>query len=308
MRIRNLFLSVATVALCCGGNLLIAPYATAGEVRISLPELNGLYELTDFSLSSPDVMPPRRRSTRVDTGFDLERIRQFSIEIVGLLTFGEVVGDGMVREAVRAPLRSTLSPFVTFGENQVVWVGDLYAAEAPQEGPLYRLLTFQTSWDSFPPVLIEPPITGRFNPLITLSPTFGMLTDIPYLVAPPSPIIIPDTTGLMITLPWRAEVTSATLILEGATIPEPSSVSLCALVTTLLVGTSRAFTHVGVLLPCASFLLELVRPGGLGRSLSAARQAACHESAMASSTRGSRHFRPPRHVHSSNKNEFSIGR
>src|SRR3972149_5754430 len=180
--------------------------AMSGEVRIPLPELVGSYELNDFSLLPFDVMPPRGRSTQIQTGIFLEQVEQFSIELTGVITFGEVTGDGIVRQSVLAPLRGTLSPSLSIGGSAIVLYGEVEAAEAQAEGAIHRLVTFPVS--EVAPPATEPP----FDLVITVWLTSGTLTEIPYVVPPPPPLFVPDTNGVLIAMPLRAEVTSAAQI------------------------------------------------------------------------------------------------
>jgi hypothetical protein len=202
--------------------------AAGAELRIPIPDLAGIYELSSFE-DQPLADPPRERTVLIRTALPISDIRGLRVELTGSIFSGEVVGDGVFREEVAAPFRGSFAPSFMLGDFGLSW---LFVAEEP-DGPLQSVFEFPGRFD-YPFV----PEVANFDPLITLSLTPGTFsfTNINYIDVPSEPIVLPDVRGILITTPMRGEISSAFLIVQY--VPEPAS-SVLLLVGGAVLGKTR---------------------------------------------------------------------
>ncbi len=204
--------------------ICVTSAAPAAELRIPLPDLIGIYELSTFENQTP-TDPPSQRTTYIQTGIAVSDFRGLQVELTGSVLSGAAVGDGVFRQPVATPLRGSFAPSFLLGNFGLSW---LFVAEEV-DGPYSRVCEFPGSFD-YP---FAPPVVN-FDPLMTLSlsPSTFSFTNINYIEVPSEPIVLPDVRGIDITNPMRGEITSAYLVVQF--VPEPTSFVLLCIGTAVL--------------------------------------------------------------------------
>jgi hypothetical protein len=212
--------SILVLAIIC-----ISSAAGADELRIPLSELIGEYQLSTFDFFTI-TFPPSYRLAPVETGIPISEILGFRLELVGSIFGGSVVGDGVIREPVAAPLRGSFAPLISFQS----WGISQFVGEEP-DGPFEKILDFPGELPK--PEGYDP---KNFAPYIQLSllPKSDSFFDIDYIDVPSGPITLPALQGMNITNPMHGEITLAFLVVQF--VPEPPGWVLLSFVGAFVMG------------------------------------------------------------------------
>jgi hypothetical protein len=191
----------------------------AGTFTVPLSDLVGTYEFTDWDVLSGFAPPAAVREMGVHLPFPADAVESVTVHLAGSAANGLVRGDGMLAEPVEAVAISAFGLELILGGH----LYDLYWEEtAPLQGPFTLDFALTKHVDNAP---LEPQVDG------VARATLGVGA---YDPGPPPYIEsgdggLPWYNGLIMLVPPTATVTEATLVLEGAAVPEPATLALLAI-------------------------------------------------------------------------------
>ena len=210
-----------THAACCALVVLLAAAGPlpADTFTVPLSDLVGSYEYAEWN-SLWGEPPPASvlREMSVHLPFPADAVESVTLHLAGSAANGLVRGDGVAAEPVDAVVISAFSLELILGG--VLY--DLYVEEtAPLQGPFTLDLALAKHVDRAPD---EPQVDGVVSALILVGA---------YDPGPPPDIEsgnggVGGYNGLIMVVPFSATVTEATLVLEGAAVPEPATLALLA--------------------------------------------------------------------------------
>jgi hypothetical protein len=211
---------------------LAATPATAGTLRVDLPELLGDYEYDGGRESG------NRRTVTLNMPFRVYSISEARIVIAGTTTPGKGRGDGVLREASAFDLLPSGSPSFHPQLN----VRDLFAVKMDVGDfivdrtlvtPLHPAVTPLPCLCETPPIYITAGMSLGLNELITNFP--------PWIGDRIPGHLYRASDGIVYETPIRAQVTEAYLVLTGrGVVPEPRTAWLLTVIL-VFVGTQRRF-------------------------------------------------------------------
>ena len=191
----------------------------AGTFTVPLSDLVGTYEFTDWDFHSGFAPPAAVREMGMHFPFPADAVESVTLHLAGSATNGLVRGDGVLAEPVEAVAIGMLFLRLILGGQ----LYDLYGEEtAPLQGPFTLDFALTQHVDNAPD---EPQVDALARATLSVGA---------YDPGPPPDIEganggVPGYGGLIMLVPPRATVTEATLVLEGAAVPEPATLALLAL-------------------------------------------------------------------------------
>jgi hypothetical protein len=197
-----------------------ATTASAGSVRIELPDLVGDYNFvptSDWLNQGFDAS----RSVVIPTQYGFYSISTAIVVVEGTVAAGRAHGDGVLREATEFDLipsvRASLNAFRSVDYLVTDPFLGAFHIEKAYEAPYVPEITPLPNPDGYPPIEIRVGAHVGLNDFYTNFP--------PYIGTPPDGLYIRD--GLIVDQPIAGRITSAYLILNGPDIvPEPPAMIL----------------------------------------------------------------------------------
>jgi len=207
------------LALWCSLAVLLAaarPVA-AGTFTVPLSDLVGTYEHAEWDVLSGFAPPAAVREMGMHLPFPADGVEGVTLHLAGSAANGLVRGDGVLAEPVEAVAISAFGLELILGGH----LYDLYWEEtAPLQGPFTLDLALARLVDKAPSA---PQVDGVARATLSVG-----------AYDPGRPAYIESaggglSDGIIIVVPFSATVTEATLVLEGAAVPEPATLALLAL-------------------------------------------------------------------------------
>ena len=207
------------LTVCFVGVLLAAAGPLpAGTFTVPLSDLVGAYEYAEWH-SEWGQPPPASvlREMGMHFPFPADGVESVTLHLAGSAANGLVRGDGVLAEPVEAVAIGAFRLELILGGQ----LYDLYVEEtAPLQGPFALDLALARHVDKAP---FEPQVDGVASAFILVG-----------AYDPEHPPYIESgdcgfSDGLIMVVPFSATITEATLVLEGAAVPEPAALALLAI-------------------------------------------------------------------------------